>query len=104
MHRGLLYKPKTGVVYATNADYVLLPYTGSRGDSLDNKSPTPTVDTRAYGLYGCREKQSQTLTVWSYVGRHQAEGLLHRTSSALSLSRGLSQSELSTQSSHGNQN
>ena len=56
-------------------------------------NPKPTVDIRAYGLYGCWEKQSRTLTVWSYAGRHQAKGLLHRTSIALSLARGLSQSD-----------
>ena len=56
-------------------------------------NPEPTVDIRAYGLYGCWEKQSRTLTVWSYAGQHQAKGLLHRTSIALSLARGLSQSD-----------
>ena len=55
-------------------------------------NPKPTVDIRAYGLYGCLEKQSRTLTVWSYAGRHQAVGLLHKTSIALFLARGLSQS------------
>ena len=39
------------------------------------------------------EKQSRTLSVWWYAGLHQAEGLLHRTSIALSLARGLSQSD-----------
>ena len=34
-----------------------------------------------------------TLTVWSYAGWHQAEGLLHRTCIALSLAQGLSQSD-----------
>ena len=36
---------------------------------------------------GCMavEKQSRTLTVWSYAGRHQAKGLLHRTSIAYGL-------------------
>ena len=56
-------------------------------------NPKPTVDIRAYGLYGCWEKQSRTLTVWSYAGRHQAKGLLHRTFIALSLARALSQSD-----------
>ena len=56
-------------------------------------NPKPTVDIRVYGLYGCWEKQSRRLTVWSYAGLHQAEGLLHRTSIALSLARGLSQSD-----------
>ena len=56
-------------------------------------NPKPTVDTRAYGLYGCCEKQSQMLTVWSYAGRHQPEGFLHRTYTTLSLARGLSQSD-----------
>ena len=55
-------------------------------------NPKPMVDIRAYGLHGCWEKQSRTLTVWSYAGRHQAKGLLHRTSIALSPARGLSQS------------
>ena len=89
MHRGLSYWPRTGVVYDTNADYVCPPYTGSRGDNLDNKPQA----YGAYGLCGCWEKQSRTLTVWSYAGRHQAKGLLHRTSIALSLARGLSQSD-----------
>lgn len=65
-------------------------------------NPKPTVDTRAYGLYGCWEKQSQTLTVWLYAGRHQAEGLLNRTSIALSLARGLSQSDRLVPSVHKN--
>ena len=56
-------------------------------------NPKPTVDTHAYGLYGCWEKKSQTLTVWLYAGRHQVEGLLHRTSIALPLARGFSQSD-----------
>ena len=56
-------------------------------------NPKPTVDIRAYGLYGCWEKRSRTLTVWSYAGRHQAKGLLHRTFIALSLARALSQSD-----------
>ena len=55
-------------------------------------NPKFMVDTSAYGLYGCWDKQSRTLAVWSYAGRYQAEGLLHRTSIALSLARGLSQS------------
>ena len=55
--------------------------------------PKSTVDIRAYGLYGCWEKQSLTLIFWSYAGRHQEKGLLHRTSIALSLARGLSQSD-----------
>ena len=29
----------------------------------------PRVDTSAYELYGCWEKQSRTLTVLSYAGR-----------------------------------
>ena len=56
-------------------------------------NPKPTVDMRVYGLYGCWEKQSRMLTVWSYAGRHQVEGLLHRTFIVLSLARGLSQSD-----------
>ena len=40
MHRGLLYWPKTGVVYDANADYICPPYTGPRGDNLDNKPQT----------------------------------------------------------------
>ena len=57
-------------------------------------TPKPTVDIRAYVLYGCWEKQSRTSTVWSYAGRYQAEGLLHRTSIALSLAQGFSQRDL----------
>ena len=45
------------------------------------------------GLCSCWEKLSRTLTVRCYAGRHQAKGLLHRTSIALSLARGLSQSD-----------
>ena len=56
-------------------------------------NPKPTVDIRAYSMYGCWEKQSRTLTIWSYAGWHQVKGLLHRTSIALSLTRGLSQSD-----------
>ena len=70
-------------------------------------NPKPTVDIRAYGLHGCWEKQSRTLTVWSYAGRHQAKGLLHRTFIALSLARALSQSDRLfpsvQQTSHGHQ-
>ena len=40
MHRGLVYWPKTGVVYDANADYVCPPYTGCRGDNLKNKTPS----------------------------------------------------------------
>ena len=82
MHRGLSHWPRTGVVYDTNVDYVCPPYTGSRGDNLDN-------NPQAYGAHRCLwaewllgEKQSQTLTVWSCAGRQQAKGLLHRTSIA----------------------
>ena len=46
MHRGLSHWPRTGVVYDTNADYVCPPYTGSRGDNLDNKP-------QAYGGHTC---------------------------------------------------
>ena len=60
-------------------------------------NPKPTVDARAYGFW---EKKSRTLTVWSYAGRHQAEGLQHRTSIAESLARGLSQSDRSFHSVH----
>ena len=56
-------------------------------------NPKSTVDIRESGLYDCWEKQSRTLTVCSYAGWHQAKGLLHRTSIALSLARGLSQSD-----------
>ena len=40
MHRGLLYWPKNGAVYATDADYVCPSSTGSRGENLDNKTPS----------------------------------------------------------------
>ena len=46
MHKSLFYWPRTGVVYDTNADYVCPPYTGSRGDNLDNKP-------QAYGGHTC---------------------------------------------------
>ena len=59
--------------------------------SITNSKPTVVI--RTYGLYVCWEKQSRMLIVWSYAGRHQEEGLLHRTSIVLSLARGLSQSD-----------
>ena len=68
-------------------------HTADLEETTSITNPNPTMDIRAYGLYGCWEKQSRTLTVWSYVRRHQAKGLLHWTSIALSLARGLSQSD-----------
>ena len=56
-------------------------------------APHVPVDTRAYRLCNCWEKQSRTLAAWSYAGRDQAEGLVHGTSTALSLPRGFSQSD-----------
>ena len=55
MHRGLLYWPKTGAVYAMNADYVCPTYIGSRQDNLENNSK-PTVDLHAYGPVWLLEK------------------------------------------------
>ena len=43
-HRG--YWHKTGVVFATNADYVCPSYIGSRGNNLENKPQT-------YGRHKC---------------------------------------------------
>ena len=41
---------------------------------------------------GCWDKEWQTLAVWLYAGRHQADGT-QETSTALSLTRGLSLSD-----------
>ena len=93
MHRGLPYWPETGVVCDTDVDYICPSYNGSRKGNFEN-NPKPAMDICAYGLYGCWEKQWRTLTTLSYTGLHQAEGLLHKISIALSLAGGLSQSDL----------
>ena len=92
MHRGLSYWPRTGVVYDTNADYVCPPHTGSRGDNLDNKPQAYCGHTCLWAVWLLGET---VVNVDRLVVCRAApgEGLLHRTSIALCLERGLSQSD-----------
>ena len=101
MHRGLLQWPKTGVIYAANEVYVWASFTGSRGGNLEKRPQAYGGHTCLWAVWQLGETV-QTLTVWWYAGRHQAEGLLHRTSIALSLARGLSQSDRLFASVHKN--
>ena len=94
MHRGLSYWPRTGVhvIYDTNVDFVCPPYIGSRGDNLDNKP-------QAYGGHTCLWAEwllgETVANVDRLVVCRAAPGgrILHRTSIALSLAPGLSQSD-----------
>ena len=95
MNSGHLQWPRTSAINAIKTVHTCPLYSRSQGNDVESLPPSPPPKKEPHknlthamdsGTIGC-------MAVYSFKERHQSEGLIHRSYIALSLARGLCQSD-----------